>query len=86
MSMAIDGIQTNLNSVNPYSAAAEKAVAAQRAASARKKARRRKGAIELTSNPEQAPAMPQWMGSGSGQARSDEGYRAAASAIESDFG
>jgi hypothetical protein len=84
--MEIDGIQTNLNSVNPYSAAAEKAVAAQRAAAARKKVRRRKGAIELTSNPEQAPMMPQWMASGPGQARSDEGYRTAVSGIESDFG
>jgi hypothetical protein len=62
--MAIDGIQTNLNSVNPYSAAAEKAVAAQRAAAARKKLRKPKVAIERTSNPEQSPMLSQWMASG----------------------
>jgi hypothetical protein len=83
--MAIDGVQTNLNSVNPYSAAAEKAVAAQRAAGARKKVRRRKGVIELTSNPEQAPMLSQWMVSGPGQARSDEGFHTAISGNESDF-
>jgi len=84
--MLIDGIHTNLNSVNPYSAAAEKAVAAQRAAAARKKVRRRKGAIELTSSPEPATVLSQWLASGPGQARSDAGYRTAVSGNDSDFG
>ena len=84
--MAIDGIQANTNPVNPYSAAAEKAVAAQRAAAARKKVRRRKEAIELASNPEQVPMLSQWMASGPGQARRDEAYCAAVSGRDSEIG
>jgi hypothetical protein len=44
--MRIHGNQANLNTINPYSAAAEKATAAQRAADVRKKLLKSASGIE----------------------------------------
>jgi hypothetical protein len=69
----------NLNTVNPYSAAAEKAIAAQRAAEVRKKLNKGAGEIEEISSPEQASLLGLWMNSGHSEAHGELGYDAAGS-------
>jgi hypothetical protein len=65
--MHTHGSQMNLNSINPYADAAEKAVAAQRAADLRRKLM--KSATEIAgdsggpSSPEETVMIGQWMGS-----------------------
>jgi hypothetical protein len=54
----------NLNPVNPYAAAAEKAMAAQRAAGGRKKAVKSVRAAEGASTPEEALMISSWMNAG----------------------
>jgi hypothetical protein len=54
----------NLNPVNPYAAAAEKAMAAQRAAGGRKKAVKSVRAAECASTPEEALMISSWMNAG----------------------
>lgn len=77
--MHIHGNQLSLNTVNPYSAAAEKALAAQRAAEVRKKLNKSAGEIEGISNPEEASLFGLWMNSGHGEMQGDLGYDAAGS-------
>lgn len=53
--------QTSLNAINPYSAAAEKAVAAQRAAQTRKKLLKASCAAESDLKPDEAFLVAEWM-------------------------
>jgi hypothetical protein len=77
--MQIDGNQTNFNVVNPYSAAAEKAVAAQRASATRKKLRKRKGGIKRISIPEVASALGKWTDSSHSEPPVEVAYHSAPS-------
>ena len=61
--MHIHASQINMNPVNPYSAAAEKAIAAQRAANIRKKLMKSASDIEGVSSPDEAYMIGQWMDS-----------------------
>ncbi|MGA2168379.1 MAG: hypothetical protein ABSG62_09210 [Terracidiphilus sp.] len=84
--MRIHGNQMNLNAVNPYSAAAEKAVAAQRAADVRKKLMKSAADIQGTASPEGAFMLGQWMDSRHSQVESEDQYHACASGKDPDFG
>lgn len=61
--MRIHGIQMNIGTVNPYTAAAEKAVAKQRAGAVRKKLAKSAREIEGASSPEEAFMIGRWMDS-----------------------
>lgn len=61
--MHIQRSQMNSNAVNPYAAAAEKAVAAQRAADVRKKLIKSARAPEGPASPEEAFMVGRWMDS-----------------------
>jgi len=63
--MRVHGNQMNLNTINPYSAAAEKAVAAQRAANVRKKLV--KSADELAEMPEETLLISSWLNANQGR-------------------
>jgi hypothetical protein len=54
----------NLNTVNPYTAAAEKALAAQRAANGRKKPVKRADGAEAAATPEETLMISSWMNAG----------------------
>ena len=84
--MRIHGHRMNLNAVNPYSAAAEKAAAAQRAADVRKKLMKSAADIEGTASPEEAFMLGQWMDSRHSQVESEDQYHASASGKDPDFG
>ncbi|MDR3772110.1 MAG: hypothetical protein P4L26_02115 [Terracidiphilus sp.] len=84
--MHIHGNQMNLNAVNPWSAAAEKAAAAQRAGDVRKKLVKSAIDIEGAANPDQAFMMGNWMNSGQGQPQDEVEYHAATAGKDSDFG
>jgi hypothetical protein len=84
--MHIHGSQMNPNAVNPYSAAAEKAVAAQRAADVRKKLMKSATDIEGVSSPEEAFMVGQWMDSRHSQVQSQDQYHASAAGKDPDFG
>lgn len=84
--MHIHGNQMNLNAVNPYSAAAEKAAGAQRAADVRKKLMRSAGEVQGASSPEEALMAGQWMNPRQIPAQSDIEYHTAAVGRDSDFG
>lgn len=58
--MRIHGNQMNLNTINPYSAAAEKALAAQRAAAGRKKPVKRADGAEAAYTPEESLLISTW--------------------------
>jgi hypothetical protein len=60
MHMRVHASQMNIHAVNPYSAAAEKAVAAQRAAAVRKKLLRSAREIEGASPTEEALMIGRW--------------------------
>jgi hypothetical protein len=77
--MHIHGNHLNLNTVNPYSAAAEKALAAQRAADVRKKLAKSTGEIEGSSSPEEAGFLGLWMDSGHGTMHGEADYEASGS-------
>ncbi len=70
--MHIQRSQMNLNAVNPYSAAAEKAFAAQRAATVRKKLLKSARGIEGASSPEEAFMVGRWMDSRYSLGRNEE--------------
>jgi hypothetical protein len=74
--MHIHGNQINLNAVNPYSAAAEKAAAAQRAADVRKKLMKSGASLEGIADPEEAFMVGHWMNSTQGPAQNDDEYHA----------
>jgi hypothetical protein len=84
--MHIHGTQLNMNPINPYSAAAEKALAAQRAANGRKKPVKKATVTEVASSPEAAFMIGQWMDSRHTPVQSDDPYQAAASGKDPDFG
>ena len=84
--MHIHGNQINLNGVNPYSAAAEKALAAQRAADVRRKLTNGASDIEGVSSPDEAFMVAHWMGPNQGQVQGEVEYRATVAGKESDFG
>jgi hypothetical protein len=70
--MHIQRSQMNSNAVNPYAAAAEKAMAAQRAATVRKKLIKSARALEGATNPEEAFMIGRWMDSRYSQGRSEK--------------
>jgi hypothetical protein len=76
----------NLNAVNPYSAAAEKAAAAQRAADVRKKLMKSASDIDGVSSPDETFMIGQWMDSRHSQVESEDQYHASASGKDPDFG
>jgi hypothetical protein len=88
--MRIHSSQISLNTVNPYSAAAEKAAAAQRAADVRKKLLKGVAEIEGAPTPEEAFMIGQWMDSRHSQVQSQDQnnaqYHAGASGKDPDFG
>jgi hypothetical protein len=84
--MHIHGNQMNLNAINPYSAAAERAVAAQKAADVRKKLMGSASDIEGVSSPDEHFMMGQWMGQQHGQSFTEDEYHAGDSGRDSDFG
>ena len=59
--MRVHGNQMNLNTTNPYSAAAEKAMAAQRAANVRKKLVKRADGSECAAMPEETLLISSWI-------------------------
>jgi hypothetical protein len=59
--MHIHGIQMNLNSVNPYAAAAEKALAAKRSSTTRKRLLKKAAEIETPPSPDEASMVDRWM-------------------------
>ncbi|MGA2216509.1 MAG: hypothetical protein ABSG51_00380 [Terracidiphilus sp.] len=69
--MHIHASQMSFNAVNPYAAAADKAIAAQRAGEVRKKLL--KGAAEIDGAPIPAEALlvDRWMSSGGGQTQGE---------------
>jgi hypothetical protein len=69
--MQIRSSQVNIGTVNPYTAAAEKAVARQRAGAVRKKLLKSAGNIEGASSPEEAFMIGRWMDSRYSQNRSE---------------
>jgi hypothetical protein len=77
--MHIHGNQLSLNTINPYSAAAEKALAAQRAAEVRKKLLKSADSIEAASNSDVAPLLGLWMDAGHGSAHGEFDYETGAS-------
>jgi len=99
--MHVHGHQANLDTVNPYSRAAEQAAAAQRAANARKKLLRSAGEIEGAdgqgipglstsghdiSGQGEAFLVGKWMGAPQGHAHDDVEYHTAVAGRDSDFG
>lgn len=84
--MHIHGNQSNLNGMNPYAAAAEKATAAQRAATTRKKLMKAAGNTEGLASSEEASLMAKWMGGQQTQGHGDVEYHTAVSGKDSDFG
>jgi hypothetical protein len=83
--MHIHGNQMNLNAINPYSAAAERAVAAQKAADIRKKLMTSGGGLEGVSTPGEFMAG-QLMVPSHGQSFTEDEYHAGNSGRDSDFG
>jgi len=84
--MHIHGNQMNLNAVNPYCAAAEKAAAAQRAADVRKKLMKSASDIEGIASPDEAFMVGHWIDPRQSQPQTDVEYHTAAAGKDSDFG
>ncbi len=84
--MRIHGNQMNLNSVNPYSVAAEKTMAAQRAANIRKKLIGRAANIEGPVTPEEELLIGQWTDADQSQVPSYGWSQAALSGKDQNFG
>jgi hypothetical protein len=59
--MHIHGNQMNPNSVNPYAAAADKALAANRSSNTRKKLLKRAAEVETPPSPDEAAMVSRWM-------------------------
>jgi hypothetical protein len=76
----------NMNPVNPYSAAAEKAVAAQRATDVRKKLLKSAAAVEGASGSEGDLMISQWMKADQNQAQGEGHSQSAVSGRDPDFG
>jgi hypothetical protein len=84
--MHIHGNQMNLNGINPYAAAAQRAVEAQRAAGVRNKLTMSAKGIEGASSFDEATLIGKWMDGGRSQPRAAVEYHTAASGKDSDFG
>jgi hypothetical protein len=76
----------NMNPVNPYSAAAEKAIVAQRAADVRKKLVKSAAVIDSTSDPEGDLMVRQWRNADQNRAQSEGQSQVAVSGRDLDFG
>ncbi|MGA3047241.1 MAG: hypothetical protein ABSD67_11495 [Terracidiphilus sp.] len=83
--MHVHSAQMNMNSVNPYSAAAEKAIATQRAADVRKKLVKSAAALEGASSPEGDLMISQWMNADQSQAQGEGQNHAGVAGKDSDF-
>jgi hypothetical protein len=59
--MHIHGMQMNLNPVNPYAAAAEKALATKRSSNTRKRLLKKATEIETPPNPDEGSMVGRWM-------------------------
>ncbi len=84
--MHIHGNQTNLNAINPYSAAAERATAALRAAEVRKKLIKSAATVEDASDPDEAFMVGHWMETNQGRAQGETELHIATAGKDSDFG
>jgi hypothetical protein len=84
--MHIHGNQANLNGMNPYAAAAEKATAAQRTATTRKRLLKAATDTERLASPEEASLLAKWMDGQQTSRQGDVEYHTAASGKDSDFG
>jgi hypothetical protein len=84
-SMHAHGSQINLNAVNPFSAAAENAIAAQRATNLRKRGIRKTVASKLVASPEEALIIARWMDGGRSLVQSNTESNAAAFGTLQDF-
>ena len=84
--MHINGKQMNLNSVNPYAAAAEKATAAQRTGNGRRKLKKTGGHTESMSSPNQVFLLGKWMAPRRGQTPGDLEYHTETAGKNPDFG
>jgi hypothetical protein len=78
VTMHIHATQMNINAINPYSAAADRAVAAQRAADLRKKLLKNVANLEASSSPEEARMIGQWLEAGQSRAENEDQYHASA--------
>jgi hypothetical protein len=84
--MHVHRAQMNTNPVNPYSAAAEKAMAAQRAADIRKKLVKSAAVIVGASGSEGDLMISQWMNADQNRAQSEGQSQVAVSGRDPDFG
>jgi hypothetical protein len=84
--MRIHGNQLNLNSINPYSAAAEKAADAQKAANVRKKLMRSASEDKSVQGPEEALMVSSWNNSASKPVKSEVEFHTAGMGKDSNFG
>lgn len=84
--MHIHGNQTSFNTVNPYSAAAEKAVAAQRATAVRKKLMKKARGIDGKSRSGETFLVDQWMAPQHAQRLGEDEYRSSTPGKNSDLG
>ncbi|MGA9670315.1 MAG: hypothetical protein WBQ94_13975 [Terracidiphilus sp.] len=75
--MHVHSTRMNMNPVNPYSAAAEKAMAAQRAAEGRKKPVKSVAALEDASGSEGDLMISRWISADERQAQGEGRNRAA---------
>ena len=84
--MHIHGNLPNLNGVNPYAAAADKAAATQRAANVRKKLLKSATDTERVASSEEASLLAKWMEGQQTGEQADVEYHTATSGKDSDFG
>jgi hypothetical protein len=85
--MHIHGNQANLNTINPYSAAAERAqAAARRAANVNKGLLKSAAKIDNAEGLDEEYLVGNWTNSKPGQASEDAGYRAQKTGKNSDLG
>ena len=84
--MRIHGNQLNLNGINPYSAAAEKAAAAQKAANVRKKLMRSASEDKSVQSPEEALMVSSWNSSAPKPVKSEVEFHTDDMGKDSSFG
>jgi hypothetical protein len=84
--MHIHGNQANLSGTNPYSAAAEKAVASKRASGVRKKLMKSAINPERPAGPEESSLLAKWMETNPAESRDEVEIHASTSGKDSDFG
>jgi hypothetical protein len=84
--MHIHPSQMNLDAINPWSAAAEKAAAVQRSADVRKKLMKSASDIEGIASPDEVFMVGHWMDSAPNRSQQDVEYHSSTSGKDSDFG